>query len=130
MLWGEAVANGYGCPIWMTYKQAQELGAQVRKGEHGSLVVYADRMRRTETADNGDEIEREIPCSATNWMRRPLTLFAALYSEHVPLFETAGERPVYPRDAELTATSAMYERCANSRRLLRNYRAGRAAFAV
>lgn len=61
MLWGQAVANGYGCPIWMTYKQAQELGAQVRKGEHGSLVVYADRMRRTETADNGDEIEREIP---------------------------------------------------------------------
>ena len=33
----------------------------MRKGEHGSLVVYADRMRRTETADNGDEIEREIP---------------------------------------------------------------------
>jgi antirestriction protein ArdC len=61
MLWGEAVANGYGCPIWMTYKQARELGAQVRKGEHGSLVVYADRMRRTDTNDNGDGIEREIP---------------------------------------------------------------------
>ena len=61
MLWGEAVAKGYGCPIWMTYKQSQELRGQVRKGEHGSLVVYADRMRRTETADNGDEIEREIP---------------------------------------------------------------------
>jgi antirestriction protein ArdC len=61
MLWGEAVANGYNCPIWMTYKQAQELGAQVRKGEHGSLVVYADRMRRTDTNDNGDETEHEIP---------------------------------------------------------------------
>ena len=61
MLWGEAMANGYACPVWMTYKQSQELGGQVRKGEHGSLVVYADRMRKTETADNGDETLREIP---------------------------------------------------------------------
>ena len=53
--------HGFACPIWMTYKQAQELGAQVRKGEHGSLVVYADRIRRTETDANGDDVEHEIP---------------------------------------------------------------------
>jgi antirestriction protein ArdC len=45
----------------MTYRQAGELGGQVRKGKHGAMVVYADRIRRTETADNGDEVEREIP---------------------------------------------------------------------
>src|SRR5271169_2175431 len=61
MLWGEAVANGYDNPFWMTYRQAQELGGQVHKGESGSLVVYADRIRKTETGDNGDEIEHEIP---------------------------------------------------------------------
>lgn len=61
LLWGEAMANGYAAPLWMTYKQAQEIGGQVRKGEHGSLVVYADRITKTETADNGEEIEREIP---------------------------------------------------------------------
>lgn len=60
-LWGEAVAKGYSCPIWMTYKQTQELGGQVRKGETGSLVVYADRFTKSETDDRGDEIEREIP---------------------------------------------------------------------
>jgi antirestriction protein ArdC len=27
--------------IWMTYKQAQQLGANVSKGEHGSQVVYS-----------------------------------------------------------------------------------------
>src|SRR6202035_4767263 len=52
MLWGEAMAKGFGCPIWMTYRQSQEFGAQVRKGEHGSLVVYADRIRKTGTDDN------------------------------------------------------------------------------
>jgi antirestriction protein ArdC len=61
MLWGEAMARGFACPIWMTYRQASELGAQVRKGEHGSLVVYADRITRTETADNGEETEQSIP---------------------------------------------------------------------
>ena len=46
----------------MTFKQAQELGGHVRKGEKGSLVVYADRIRRTELdVDTGEEAEREIP---------------------------------------------------------------------
>lgn len=49
MLWGEASERGYAAPIWMTFKQALELGGHVRKGEHGSLVVYADRIHRTET---------------------------------------------------------------------------------
>ena len=33
LLWGEALEKGYAAPLWMTYKQAQEFGAQVRKGE-------------------------------------------------------------------------------------------------
>jgi antirestriction protein ArdC len=46
----------------MTYRQAQELGAHVRKGEEGSLVVYADKIIRTETdAETGEEAERAIP---------------------------------------------------------------------
>jgi antirestriction protein ArdC len=61
LLWSEAMDKGYNAPIWMTYKQAATLGAQVRKGEHGSLVVYADRITKTETNDQGQESEREIP---------------------------------------------------------------------
>ena len=39
LLWGDTMAKGYAAPIWMTYKQAQELGGRVRKGEHGSSVT-------------------------------------------------------------------------------------------
>ena len=53
-----ASAGGYACPIWLTYKQAQELGAQVRKGEHGEPVVFASKFTRTETAETVDETER------------------------------------------------------------------------
>lgn len=44
ILWSESDAKGYGNPSWMTYKQAQELCANVRKGEHGTQIVYADRF--------------------------------------------------------------------------------------
>ena len=61
MLWGEALAQGFASPFWMTYKQAQELKAQVRKGEHGSLVVFANSITKTETNEKGEDTEREIP---------------------------------------------------------------------
>jgi antirestriction protein ArdC len=61
LLWGEATENNYTAPIWMTYRQASELGAHVRKGEHGALVVFADRFTKSETDDKGEAIEREIP---------------------------------------------------------------------
>jgi antirestriction protein ArdC len=48
--------------MWMTFKQALDLKANVRKGEHGSLVVYADKITRTETdRETGEEAERAIP---------------------------------------------------------------------
>lgn len=36
----EAYASGYTTPYWMTFKQAKDLGACVRKGEKSSTVVY------------------------------------------------------------------------------------------
>ena len=44
----------------MTFKRALELDAHVCKGDHGSLVVFADTMTRTEKND-GEDVEREIP---------------------------------------------------------------------
>ena len=60
LLWAQAMERGFASSMWMTYKQAQALGGQVRKGETGSLVVYADRYTKTETDANGDELAREI----------------------------------------------------------------------
>ncbi len=62
MLWAAAMERRYSAPIWLTFRQALELGAHVRKGEKGSLVVYADRIRRSEVdQESGEELEREIP---------------------------------------------------------------------
>jgi antirestriction protein ArdC len=61
LLWSDAISKGFESAIWMTYKQAAELKGQVKKGEHGSLVVYADRMKRLKPREEGAEVEREIP---------------------------------------------------------------------
>src|SRR5215208_2401081 len=61
MLWAAAMERGYSCPLWLTYKQAAELGGQVRKGEKGSLVVYADKITKTGTDDNGADVQSGMP---------------------------------------------------------------------
>ncbi|SAL05367.1 antirestriction protein-like protein [Caballeronia arationis] len=60
LLWGEALAKGYQSNRWMTFKQALEMGANVRKGEHGSLVVYANSVSKTEANDDGEVTEHDI----------------------------------------------------------------------
>jgi antirestriction protein ArdC len=62
MLWSAAMEKGFAAPIWMTFKQAGELKAHVRKGEQGSLVVYADKIIRSEAdAATGEATEHAIP---------------------------------------------------------------------
>ena len=69
MLWSAAMEKGYAAPVWMTFKQARELKANVRTGEHGSLVVYADKIIRTEadtvrTRDSFHEGLHGLQCRA------------------------------------------------------------------
>jgi antirestriction protein ArdC len=62
ILWSEAAERGFSAPTWMTYRQAQLLGAQVRKGEGGTTVVYANAVERSETdAMTGEDITQRIP---------------------------------------------------------------------
>src|SRR5580693_5658410 len=61
-LWMSALGQNFAAPIWMTFRQASELNANVRKGEKGSLVVYANAITRTERDDKtGEDVELEIP---------------------------------------------------------------------
>src|SRR3982751_1543243 len=39
-LWAAAEAKGYDSGEWATYKQWQERGAQVRRGEKSTIVVF------------------------------------------------------------------------------------------
>lgn len=39
-LWSAAMLRGYPYAVWATYRQWAELGAQVRKGEKASMVIF------------------------------------------------------------------------------------------
>jgi len=54
--------KGYAAPVWMTFKQARELKANVRTGEHGQLRRLCGQIIRTgPTPVTGKESERAIP---------------------------------------------------------------------
>src|SRR5678816_359014 len=48
-------ASGYGSPYWLTYKQARERGGHVRKGQHGTTVVFW-KIGTREVADADGEL--------------------------------------------------------------------------
>ncbi|WP_428491618.1 ArdC family protein [Rhodopila sp.] len=56
LLWGEAMTKSFTAPVWCTFKQALELGGSVRKGEHGSMVVYADKIKRRDEKTDEEKI--------------------------------------------------------------------------
>lgn len=78
MLWAAAELSGFHCPYWLTFQQAKQLGGFVRKGEQGSPVVYANTFKKTETTDDGAEVESEIP------FLKQYTVFNACQVEGLP----------------------------------------------
>lgn len=44
LLWAAGIEGGHASQCWLTFRQALEAGGAVRKGQHGTTVVYADRF--------------------------------------------------------------------------------------
>ena len=61
ILWGAVIERGFSNQSWLTFRQALGLGANVRKGERGTTVVYADRFtpedERRRAAETGEEAQ-------------------------------------------------------------------------
>ena len=49
--------QSYGSPFWVTYKQAQQLGGTVRKGEKGTQIIFWKINPRTKQNEAGEEEE-------------------------------------------------------------------------
>jgi antirestriction protein ArdC len=58
ILWAEQAAHGYTSNQWFTFKQAQALGGNVRKGSKGTTVVYYGKGEsKTQTKKDGSPAE-------------------------------------------------------------------------
>jgi antirestriction protein ArdC len=57
LLWSRAQESGFSDPRWLTFKQALELGGNVRKGEKGETVIYVAKVVK----EDKDGKRRAIP---------------------------------------------------------------------
>ncbi|EPX80562.1 ArdC family protein [Salipiger mucosus] len=81
ILWGAVIQQGYPTQHWLTFRQALSLGGNVRKGERGTTVVYADRFtpedEKRRARETGEDANR-IP-----FLKR-FTVFNAAQCEGLP----------------------------------------------
>jgi antirestriction protein ArdC len=76
LLWAEMAEKTYSSSQWLTYKQAADLGGQVRKGEKSVMCVYYQTVQRQD--DQPDE-ERE-----SYFLAKPFWLFNILQIDGLP----------------------------------------------
>lgn len=88
LLWSTAQERGYQCNTWLTYKQAEVLGGQVRKGERGALVVYAGRHTPADATETTDDTTELAQARAFAFLRS-YTVFNAEQVDGLPAAEPA-----------------------------------------
>jgi len=99
----ENEAHGYPRNRWLTYRQAAELGGQVRRGEGGTTIVFW-RLRKAATADPVDDppdvTERVIP------LLRAYTVFNVAQVDGLPAALTEVAAPAWAPEAKAEALLA------------------------
>ncbi|MDW2799583.1 zincin-like metallopeptidase domain-containing protein [Clostridium boliviensis] len=77
------MAQGYSDPRWMTYKQAQSVGAYVRRGEKGTRIQYwkftetrpvLDENGKPVLDENGKPVKEEVK------LERPRVFYATVFN--------------------------------------------------
>jgi antirestriction protein ArdC len=91
ILWGAVIEHGFSTQNWLTFRQALGLGANVRKGEHGTTIVYADRFVPDEERQRAKR-DRDEP-SAIPFLKR-FTVFNTDQCENLPPELTSNPAPV------------------------------------
>ncbi|MGB3721302.1 MAG: zincin-like metallopeptidase domain-containing protein [Pacificimonas sp.] len=77
-LWMVADAKGFGSPSWMTYRQAAELGGQVRKSEKSTIAIFY------KTYEKEVETPRGEPDTETRRVLRSYSVFNADQIDGLP----------------------------------------------
>jgi len=77
LLW-MAQAAGYRTPRFLTFKQALELGGNVRKGEHGTKVYFVKQLQVRDKGAGDETATRLVP------MLREYTVFNVDQCENLP----------------------------------------------
>ena len=81
ILWGAVIEHGFPGQSWLTFRQALSLGGNVRKGERGTTVVYADRFTPEDEKRRAREAGEDA--QASPFLKR-FTVFNASQCDGLP----------------------------------------------
>jgi antirestriction protein ArdC len=95
----EAEAYGYSVNRWLTYRQASELGAQVRRGERGSTVVFWQLRRVAATAESFPDESAQPPPDNVYPLLRAYTVFNVAQIEGLPVDYATPRVPTWEPEA-------------------------------
>lgn len=106
-LWCAAQAHGYADARWATYRQWAALGAQVRRAERGTLVLFYKELPRSARANTSDADTTD----GTPFVARAAYVFNAAQVDTAPPTASAPgsmspPTPLPTFDAFVTATGA------------------------
>ena len=87
VLRSEATEHGYHDPRWLTYGQAQKIGARVRKGERGTKVEYQQFSPIGKGKGEGMPAEDKKQPGESKIRHRTYTVFNAEQCEKMPPLE-------------------------------------------
>lgn len=79
----QLMAEGHSDPRWMTYKQAETLGAQVRRGEKGTMIQYWKfSEEKIKTDEQGDPVLNADgkPVKVDMRLERPRVFYAVVFN--------------------------------------------------
>ena len=97
VLRSEAQERGYADPRWVTYRGAQKIGAQVRKGERGTTVEYWKFPPKDEGKDKNAEDGKEQ--QQRNIIHRTYTIFNAEQVDKMPALELEQQKQFHTPEA-------------------------------
>ena len=80
----EAMERGYSAQRWMTYKQAQAMGGQVRKGEKSVMCAYWSSASYSKKEEGNDAEELEQGKSKSVLWCKPFYLFNVAQIDGLP----------------------------------------------
>lgn len=57
-LWAQASVSDYHSGVWASYRQWEHLGAHVRKGEHGTVIVFYKKVECDDSSEANEDGDR------------------------------------------------------------------------
>lgn len=100
-LWALAEIHGFSSPFWMTYKQAADLGGQVRRGERSSPAIFYKQYEVEPKPEDPDD-------DGTRRVMRAYNVFNAcqidgLPEKYLPADPSDNDKPIYADRAKIDA---------------------------